>query len=304
MQLQTICVLGGTGFIGRACVNELVRHGYQVVVPTRDREKNRHGLILLPGVKLVQTDIHQQSVLSGLFSKCDAIINCVGILNEKQHDGSGFNEVHVDLVRKATEAVRVNGISRFIQLSATGASSDKNYSHYMRSKGEADIMLRSSANMKTSIIRPSLVFGPGDGFFPRFARLLKLLPVLPLACPQAVMAPVYVRDVAKAVVKIMRQDNTSEIYELCGPREYTMLQLVQYTRDCLGLRRLIIPLPDSLSYMQALLCEYIPGKPFSISLYHSASTMNDKAGGDLERIGIEPVTLEAVVPQMLRELST
>ena len=302
MQLQTICVLGGTGFIGSSIVNQLVRHGYQVVIPTRNREKNRNNLILLPGVELIQADIYDQRQLSRLFSGCDAAINCVGILNESRHDGSGFRKAHVELVKKAIEATRATNLRRFIQISTIGANATKGNSHYLRSKGEAEMMLRASPNLDLSIIRPSMVFGPGDGFFLRFAKLLKYLPVLPLPCPQARMAPLYVRDLATAVVKIMELSNSATSYELCGMREYTMLDLVRYTAKQLGLRRSIIPLNNAMSFLQALVCEYLPGKPFSMSIYYSTQTPSvaDKAGGDMLQLGIEPQALEAIVPDLLR----
>lgn len=302
MRPQTVCVLGGTGFIGRSCVNELVRSGYQVLVPTRHREKNRHKLILLPGVELIQMNVHNQSELNKLFGRCDTVINCIGILNEREHDGSGFDRVHVGLVRKSIEAVRVSNVSSFIQMSAIGADYAQSNSAYMRSKGEAEVLLKASANLRTRILKLPLVFGPGDGFFPRFARLLKVSPILPLPCPQTRITPVYVRDVARALTEIMQENGGSGIYRLCGPKEYSMLQLVRYTAACLGLRRRIMPLSDSMSYLQALVCEYVPGKPFSISMYHAAMASLDEGRNDLPRLGVKPTALELVVPQMLREL--
>ena len=301
MRPQTVCVLGGTGFIGRSCVNELVRNGHHVLVPTRHREKNRHNLILLPGVELMQMNVYHQSELNKLFGRCDTVINCIGILNEREHDGSGFNRVHAGLVLKSIEAVRVSKVSHFIQMSAIGADYAQSNSAYMRSKGEAEVLLKASANLRTSIMKLPLVFGPGDGFFPRFAKLLRLSPILPLPCPRTRLMPVYVRDVARAAVEIMQRNSGSGIYRLCGPKEYSMLQLVQYTAACLRLRRHIMPLSDPMSYMQALLCEYIPGKPFSISMYHAAMTAFDSSRNDLPQLGIKPTALELVVPQMLRD---
>src|SRR5690606_4508306 len=124
---------------------------------------------------------------------------------------------------------------------------------------------------KVTSFRPSVIFGPGDSFFNRFARLLKRVPlVFPLACPNARFAPVYVGDVAEAFARALKDPQLyGRRLALCGPREYTLQQLVAYTAECLGLRRLILPLPDFLSRIQAAIFDFVPGKPFSTDNYRS-----------------------------------
>ena len=204
-------------------------------------------------------------------------------------------------MQKAIDAARETGLRRFIHLSTLSASAAHGSSYYLRSKGEAEVLLRGAPHLQVTIIRPSLVFGPGDGFFMLFARMLRYLPVLPLARPEARFAPVYLRDVAQAVVQVLPYPDTRN-YALCGPRQYTMIELVRYVAKCLGLRRIIVPLPDTLALMQAMVCEYIPGKPFSLNTYYSLMHDNvcSRPGGDLTQYGIEPTALEAIMPDLLR----
>ena len=307
MKTQNICILGGAGFVGHALANRLSQQGKNLIIPTRNRQAHRHNLIMLPGVRLVQANVFDPKQLQKLFAGCDVVINLIGILNEKVHGGSGFKKVHVDLLRIVLDVARSSGIKRFIQMSALNANSSRGPSYYLRSRGEAEELLHGAWDMQSTIFRPSVIFGPGDSFFNRFASLLRFLPVLPLACPSARLAPVYVGDVAKAIGKVLdRPDSFGRTYNLCGPRSDTLLSWVRYTAHRAGLHRSIMPLSPKLSKTQALVCEYLPGKPFSIDNYYSLSidSVCSEPGGDLPELGIEPTPAEEIVPDYLGKESS
>ncbi|HSP01655.1 MAG TPA: complex I NDUFA9 subunit family protein [Thioalkalivibrio sp.] len=295
MKINSVCVLGGSGFVGGHLVARLVASGRSVKVITRRRERHR-DLLVLPGVTLVDGDVHDPASLKRHFRDCDAVINLIGILNEKGHDGSGFRRAHVDLARHVVEACRATGVKRLVHMSALNADSGTGPSLYLRTKGEAESLVRTqSGDTVVTVFRPSVIFGPGDSFLNRFAGLLRISPVLPLACPDARFAPVFVGDVVERFVDCL-EDSASfgQRYDLCGPRIYTLKELVRYTARSIGLRRAIIGLPDWASRLQATVFEYVPGKPFSLDNYRSLKKDSVCAEG-----GTCPTTLESVAPRYL-----
>jgi NADH dehydrogenase len=305
MLIRRICILGGTGFVGRTLCNRLTRDGYELRVLTRNRERNRHRLILLPTLDLVEADVHDEAQLSRHFEDCDAVINLVGILNERGRDGRGFQYAHVVLAHKVIQACRERGVKRLLHMSALNADAARGPSHYLKTKGEAEDLVHAAADdrFKVTSFRPSVIFGRDDGFFNRFAKLLKLTPlVFPLACARARFAPVYVQDVAESFARALANPASyGRRYNLCGPRVYTLQELVEYTARCIGVRRRVIPLNDFLSRLQAAVFDFVPGKPFSTDNYLSATVDSVCAGdGDLPALDIPPTALEAVVPQYLR----
>ncbi len=301
MKIKRICILGGTGFVGKTLANRLTDDGYQLRILTRDREKGRDDLILLPTVELMEANIHDQSQLIAQLAGCDAVINLVGILNEKGRDGSGFRRAHVELNEKIIIACRENGIRRLLYMSALNADSVKGPSHYLRTKGEAEEKVHTAAGIQATSFRPSVIFGPRDSFFNRFAGLLKITPlVFPLACATARFAPVFVEDVAEAFARTINDPHSYDRrYTLVGPRQYTLQQLVEYTAHCLGIKRYIIPLPDFLARMQAAVFDFVPGKPFSTDNYLSASIDSIADHNDLVELGINPTAIEVIVPRYL-----
>ena len=304
MIIRKICILGGTGFVGRTLANRLTQDQYQLRILTRHRESRRQELILLPTTKLVQADVHDAAQLREQFSDCDAVINLVGILNERGNDGRGFWKAHVELTQKVIDMCREAGVKRLLQMSALNADAENGPSYYQKTKGEAEkrVLAAESYDLHVTCFRPSVIFGDDDSFFNRFAGLLKMTPLLfPLACPRARFAPVYVEDVAEAFALSLNDPDTyGQSYNLCGPHEYTLQQLVEYTAECAGLKRTIIPLSDFLSRMQAAVFNYVPGKPFSTDNYLSAKVDSVCNGaGDLPSFGIKPTAIEAAVPRYL-----
>jgi len=296
---RSICVLGGTGFVGQALVGELVRAGYRVTIPTRRRSQHR-DLLVFPGVELIGADVHDERVLAALLRGTDAVVNLVGILNERGRDGSGFKHAHVDLVEKLLRACRETGVRRLLHMSALKANAERGPSHYLRTKGQAEQLIRNEAGIRYTIFKPSVIFGPGDSFTNRFAKLLKLLPVLPLACADSRMTPVYVGDVARAFMVALENSHTyGQTYELCGPDIYTLEEVVRFVQRQLGLRRAVVPLPKSLGRLQARIGEFLPGKPFSLDNLASLSVAGICSENGLAALGIEPQAMSAIAPRYL-----
>jgi NADH dehydrogenase len=301
MKYKSICVLGGTGFVGRHLINRLTRHGCRVRVLTRRRERHR-ALLVNPAITLIEANIHDPGDLHTHFAGIDAVINLVGILNETGGTGTGFSQAHVELPRKIVAAARDCGIRRLLHMSALNANAGEARSRYLKSKGEGEDLVHAAAEegMLVTSFRPSVIFGPGDSFFNRFATLLRLSPFLfPLACPNSRFAPVYVGDVAEAFCRALEKTNGGKRLDLCGPEVHTLRELVEYTRDQLGLRRHIAGLGDGLSRLQARLLGILPGKPFTMDNYHSLQQDSICSHNALPSLDITPTPLAAVVPGYL-----
>ena len=302
MRMDKVCILGGSGFIGRHLANRLREHGIRSRVPTRHRERSRH-LLVLPELELIEADIHDEPTLVEMVRDNHAVINLVGILNESGSDGSGFRRAHVELTEKALRACRTAGVHRYLHMGALGADADNAPSHYQRTKGEAErmVLAAQAPDLNVTVFRPSVVFGPGDGFFNRFAGLLRIAPgVFPLPTPRARFQPVYVGDVTEAfAVSLANRETFGRAYDLVGPRRYELQELVEYVARVTGLRRRIFPCPDRLSRLQARVLGRLPTKPYSMDNYLSATVDNVSDNNGLEALGIHPTAVEAVVPDYL-----
>ena len=302
MAARSVCILGGSGFVGTRLCATLAREGWRITVPTRNPARARQ-LAMIPALRLVGADVHDPDQLAQLCDRQYAVVNLVGILNEPGRDGSGFRRVHTDLARKLVSACRRQGITRLLQVSALNADADHGASHYLRSKGMAERVLReeSGEDLQWTIFQPSVIFGPGDDFVNRFARLLRLIPLwLPLARPGARFAPVWVEDVVAAMMRALHDDATAgECYQLCGPDRLTLAEIVRLVRDELGLRRAVIGLPDWIARIQAAVCDFVPGKPFSTDNYRSLTVDSVCTENGLARLGIRPQPLAAILPQYL-----
>ncbi len=293
-----VCILGGTGFVGEHLAALLSARGFLVRIPTRRSEQHR-GLRVLPGVSVVQADIHDPAALAGVLQGCDAVVNLVAILNERRR--GDFHKIHVELVEKLIAACRATGVERVLHMSAINAGDPRARSAYHRSKGEGEDLIHAAAGLKVTSFRPSLIFGPGDHLFNRFASLLKKsIGFFPLACPDARVAPVYVGDVVQAMqLALQRSDTIGQCYELCGPRVYTLRELVEFTAETLELRRCVIGFGDRLSRLQARLLGLLPGTPFSYDNYLALQVDAVCAGGFPPALGIDPTALEEIVPAYL-----
>jgi len=288
-------VLGGSGFVGRHLVARLAAGGRRVIVPTRKRERAKH-LILLPTVDVVEADVHDDAVLARLARRASVVVNLVGILHEPRR--GEFERVHVELARKLVAACGAAGVSRLLHMSALNAD-PKGPSRYLRSKGEAEAIVAASG-LAWTIFRPSVIFGREDSFLNLFATLERLVPVIPLACAGARFQPVFVGDVARAFDAVTDDDTAiQQRFSLCGPRIYTLRELVAYVGDLSGYKRPILPLGRGLAQLQARVLEWLPGPLMSRD--NLASMERDNVCDDslLARFGFAATALEAVAPAYL-----
>ncbi|MHB1869988.1 MAG: complex I NDUFA9 subunit family protein [Steroidobacteraceae bacterium] len=294
---MSICILGGTGFVGAALLNRLAQAGHWVSVPTRDPELHA-GLRVLPTVRFIRADIHDARVLDRLVAGADAVINLVGILNEHGH--ATFQHVHVDLTTKLVAALKAGRVRRLLHMSALGAEIDAP-SRYLRSKGAAEAHIRAAAHVAFTIFRPSVIFGPGDTLTNRFAGLLRLSHGwLPLARVGARFAPVYVGDVADAFVRALHgHEAIGQTYELGGPQILTLEELVRTTAAAAGLPCRIVRLPDALGRLQGAVLGWVPGKPFTLDNFRSLTRDSVCTQDGLRRLGISPRGMWQIVPTYL-----
>ena len=287
-------MVGGAGFLGRHLAAELARRMVRVTVPTRRRERAKH-LILLPTVDVVEADVNEPGVLERLARGRDALINLVGVLH-----GPDFQRPHVELPLAMVSACRASGVRRLLHVSALGASPEAP-SEYLRSKARGEQALLAAEDLEVTVFRPSVVFGPEDRFLNTFATLARFLPGLALACPQARFQPVYVGDVAQAMADALEAGAArGMVYELCGPRVYTLKELVEYVCAATGRRRLVVGLPPALSYLQARLLEYSPGPLMTRDNYYSMQVPNVCPEGCTLPFGLEAHALEAIAPAYLQ----
>lgn len=291
-----IVTIGGTGFLGHHVAQAFSRAGHEQRLLTRQPAR-RGEFRLLPGVTVEGVDVYDVEQLAEHLADADVVLSMAGILNEKGRSGEGFHRVHVTLVEGLVEACRRAGVERILHVSALGAGAAG--SHYQKSKGEAEEVLKDSG-LDVTIFRPSVIFGSGDGFFNRFADLLRVAPVLPLACPGSRLQPVWAKDVAQAMVLALeRPDAVGATWELGGPRVYTLKELVEWTAQVLELKRLVVGLPSGVSRLQAATMDFVPGKPFSTDNFRSLQVDNVTEDNALPALGIRPASVEAIVPEYL-----
>ena len=295
MAQKRIVVLGGGGFVGRYIVARLAAADCRVIVPARRREEAKH-LILLPTVDVVEEDIHDPGVLVRLFDDAIAVINLVGILNETGRDT--FERVHAELARKVVAACEAAGVGRLLHMSALGAAPDAP-SQYLRSKAAAEAAVAASG-LRWTVFRPSVIFGREDSFLNLFARLSRALPVVALASAKARFQPVYVGDVAHCFVQAVDDELTHLArYDLCGPKVYTLRELVTYVGEVASAVRPIATLGPTLSKLQATVLEHLPGKLMTRDNLLSMRKDNVCDCPFPAVFGIAPTPLEAVAPHYL-----
>ncbi len=300
MSAKKIFILGGSGFVGGHLVRRLSTDGHEVTVATRYAPAARH-LSIVPGVRIRQCRPHDLESLTGALEGHDLVINLVGILNERGFGGKGFRRAHVELVEKIIIACEAGRVGQMIQMSSINAGEGS--SHYLKSRGQAEQLVRqadSGGLLDTAIFRPSTIFGPDDSFLNRFAGLLKISPLLPLARPNARFAPVYVGDVVEAFARVIAGKRLGgETYELCGSEVWSLKELVQWLCDQLGLRRLVVGLPDPIGRAQGMAFNLVPGKPFSSDNFKSLLLDSVCTDNGFERLGIEPWGMAELAPTWL-----
>jgi len=292
---QRVLVLGGSGFVGRHVLAQLAATGHFAVVLTRRRARARH-LLLLPTVQVVEGDPYDQATLARVARGTTAAVNLVGVLHE--HGRDTFERAHVELPRLLAHACRSAGVNRVLHMSALGAAGDAP-SRYLRSKAEGETAIAASG-LATTIFRPSVIFGREDTFLNLFAKLARWFPVLPLAGANARFQPIYAGDVAACFVRALVDNETiGERYGLCGPKVYTLAELVRYVAEVSGHPRPVVALSPKLSSMQARVMEWLPGPLLTRDNLASMQVDSVCDAAFPARFSVVPMTLEAIAPEYL-----
>ena len=306
--IQKILILGGTGFVGRHICEKLIRAGLQVTVPTRHRPHAK-AIATLPGLTVLEANVHDPAALQALMGGHDAVVNLVAIL---QGNEAAFDKAHVQLPEKIARACQAGGVRRLVHVSALGADArnpDALPSMYLRSKSRGEQLLHH-AGLDLSVLRPSVIFGAEDKFLNVFAQLQQLLPVIPLAGAHALFQPVWVEDVATAVLQSLhgafQHGSIGQTYEAVGPDVFTLKQLVKLAGGYAGVNqgrgRPVLALPDAVARVQARLMELMPGEPvLSRDNMDSMKVPNVATGHfpGLSALGITPAALSAIAPSYL-----
>ncbi len=311
MSKGLVCVFGADGFLGRYVVRRLAKDGWRIRACVR--RPHIAGDLKVMGavgqVQLLQANLRYEQSVGSAVSGCDAVINLAGLVFEQ--GPQKFGAVHAIGAKNIADAAKKNGVTNIVHVSAIGADPAAD-SKYARSKAEGERAVQKAV-ASADILRPSILFGEGDGFFPRFAGLAALTPILPLFGEgKTRFQPLYVDDLAQAVCRIIGQGNTGKegstgkIWELGGPQTFTFKELLQFTLDCIGKKRLLVPLPWSISSLLGVfgdLSGYIPlVKPFLTRAQVLMLRADNVVSGDfpgLSDLGIQGETIGAIVPDSL-----
>lgn len=319
---KNVTLLGGSGFVGSQLAIDLARHCDSVTVLTRRKARLRE-LKVLSNVHIRECNVHNTDELRAALEGSDVVVNLIGILNQSSGKGdNSFFGAHAELTRKVVDVLRDSGASHYLHMSSLGADAEEGSSEYLKSKGEAERHIEkelygenSVSSCKTTLFRPSVIFGKNDSFFNRFAPLIRGMLVFPLACPDSRMSPVYVEDVSNMMIAALGlpADDGSmrfveqlercaidkglglQAVELCGPKDYSLRELVQFTADTMGLKRRIVGLPDWAARFQGKVMGALPGAPFSTDNYLSLQTDSVCANENCRL----PTSIEVVVPRYL-----
>ncbi len=300
--MSNILVLGGSGFVGRSLCEKLVERAGgaagRITVPSR-RPQRANAIRTLPTVELVDCDVNDPHALANLVARHDVVVNLIAILHGSEAD---FQRTHVDLPRQLVAACRAAGVKRLVHVSALGAAADAP-SNYLRSKAAGEAVLQASG-LDVTLLRPSVIFGEHDKFLNLFASLQAVVPVMPLAGAAARFQPVWVEDVAAAIVAAIDQPaSIGQTYECGGPSVYTLEALVRFAGRCAGHERMVIALPEPIARVQAALMELMPGEPLmsrdNVASMRVPNVLSGVVPG-LESLGITPASLETVMTPLLQ----
>jgi NADH dehydrogenase len=295
MKNRLVCVIGGSGFLGRYVVQALLQEGVRIRVVARD---GRDGWFLktqggLGQIQFASGDVRKIDSLTRAVAGADAVVNLVGILK------GDFQAFHVDGARNVARAAAGAGVQALVHVSAIGADPESP-SAYGRSKGEGEAAVRAEFPSAT-ILRPSIVFGREDQFVNRFADLIRMLPVVPVIRGTVKFQPVYVGDVAKAVVAAVAGALSpahlyaGKAYDLGGPEVLSMANLNRWIAVAIGRNVPLFELPDALSHLMVKTIGSLPGAPMTKDQWLMLQSDNVVAGANgLQEMGIAPTPLEAV----------
>ena len=307
MQNGLVTVLGGSGFLGRYVVRALVADGWRVrVAVRRPHTANTLKVIGAVGqVQLVQANLRDEPSIRRAINGADAVVNMVAVLYEK--GAQSFEALHVKGADIIARACADEGISNLVHVSSIGADADSK-SDYSRTKAEGEALIRASVP-SADILRPSIMFGPEDAFFNRFAAMTQFAPALPLlGGGQTKFQPVYVEDVASAAAKRISAGTSGKTYELGGPRTYSFKELMQLMLSVIDRKRLLVPVPWTAAHMMGAMGDLSGALPFIAPFLTRDQVENLKidnvVAGDalgFEELGITPETVEAIIPTYLEK---
>ncbi len=289
-------VFGGAGFIGRQVVQRLAREDWVVRVAGRDAVAARglHTMGRVGQVAPLAADVTDEAGVARAVEGAEVVVNCVGILN------GAFEKVQAEGPARIGRLSAAAGVRRLVHISAIGADATSE-SRYARSKAEGEAGLRAAFPAAT-ILRPSIVFGPEDAFFNRFGQMAMLSPVMPVICGDSRFQPVYVGDVAAAVMAVLADEDTAgKTYELGGPRAWTFRELLAFIVKETGRRRPLLEIPLGVARLQARVAELLPNPPLTRDQLILLQRDNVVAEGalTLKDLGITPQAIEALVPGYL-----
>ena len=295
-----ITIFGGTGFLGRHLIKYLCNHECIIQVPTRSPAK---GYFLQPlgdvgQINLIKFDLSDNKKLKNLVENSDIIINLVGILYEKKRND--FIEVHYNFVKKLVDNIKIYK-KKFVQVSALGVNKSKD-SLYSKSKNQADIYIKKNLE-KFLIIRPSLIFGPEDNFFNKFAQMSLISPFLPLiAGGTTKFQPVYVEDVCKGIIKILKKNIKNKIFEFGGPDIFSFKELLQILLKIINRKRILIYIPRKIAILMAKFFQVLPNPLLTedqIKLLDNDNIVLN-TNYTFRYLDINPVSLELILPEYLK----
>lgn len=296
MAQRHVVILGGSGFVGRHLVARLLQAGDRVTVLSRGVDPGKRAL-RPTGASLIEGDVSDRGFLSAVLDDADAVINLIGILNEKGDRGDGFERVFVDITESLIAAMKDMGVRRLLQMSALNAGHGD--SHYLQSRGRAEQRVRASG-LDWTLFRPSVIAGPGDGLFCRFDGLLRLAPVLPIGRADARFQPVWVGDVVEAFARALDDRRSiGDSFELVGPDVMSLRRIVHLAARGRGRYRVVLGLPQKLGQLQANIGEFLPGKPISRDNWRSLQLDSVSFEDGLRRLGITPTAIEPKLPEIL-----
>jgi len=288
---KQVCIIGGSGFVGRSMVRQAVRAGHTVVVACRHPERARD--LLVEGVSLVKADLSTGRGLDEAIKGSDCVINLVGLLFERGK--CTFDAAHVKGTENILEAIKKSSATQYLHMSALGAGKIPE-SRYARSKGEAETRVRQSG-LSWTIFRPSIIFGEGDSFFNKFKAMTRFAPVLPVIAGKTRFQPVWVEDVARAFIEsIDNRHLFGKVYELAGPKSYSFMELMQLLMCCLGRNRLLIPVPGFVAKIMAAFMQLLPTPPLTLDQLKLLQHDNVVNGESFPESFGTPTELEAVIP--------
>lgn len=302
---KIVTIIGGSGFIGRHLVRALAKRGYRIRVACRRPDLAGHVQPLgTPGqIMPVQANVRYPASLAAACDGATAVINLTGVLSSS--GAQSFDALHVFGAEATARAAKAAGARLFIQMSALGADPDST-SEYARSKAMGEAKARAGFPGAV-ILRPSIVFGPEDHFFNKFAGLSRLAPALPLLGGGSTkFAPLFVGDLAEAIAMLVeRGEATGKTYELGGPEVFTFKQLMEFTLETIGRKRLLVPVPWPIARIMGTLLGLLPYAPLTtdqVELLKTDNVVSEAAvreGRDLAGLGISGRSIQGIVPSYL-----